>query len=428
MQVELEEVSPVLARLKVVVPSETVQQESQKVLAAYGKKARIAGFRPGKAPLSVVERRYGKEIQDELLDKVIPDYCFKAIKEKGVVLVQNPRIADVDYSKGENLSFTALVERRPRFELKPYIGMKVTRNKVTVTDEDVALTLEGLQERTATVEEAGADYAVRMGDIAVIDCHGTVGGIPFQGGEIKDYEVRVGRFNIVKGFDDKLVGAGAGDKLEISGTLPDNLPDAAISGKECLFSVEIKKVSKVILPELNDEFVKAFGKEETLDAFKEKILEDIRLGKERDADLKVKFQVMKAVTSQYDFEVPASMAEQELLRIIQRNEPYRDWQKKPLTDGEFIAYQKEKGREAVENVRGRIVLEDIAIKEKINCSEADVERELSAIAAASGESPDSVKKYYIEKYGSMDAYRGILTLDKIVSFLVDEAVVEEVEA
>lgn len=424
MQVELEEVSPVLAKMKVVIPADVMQEESTKVIKAYSKKAKIPGFRPGKAPVSVIERHYGKEIHEELLERVIPNHCFGALREKGVVPVDTPRIENVDYEKGEALSFTALVEKRPEIELKPYTGIKAKREAVSVTEEDVTQTLEAIREKTAEYEEAPENYVIANGDYVLVDCIATIDGAFVEGSEVKGYPVKAGRPTFPDGLGEQLVGAKKGDMLVIPGTLSPKVGRGDQEGQQCMYQVEVADVSKVILPKLDDAFVKSVSKVENLEALKEKIRDDVRKGKERDQDLKVKYQVMKEVCDMYSFEVPPTLMDRELLRMIQRDQPYRNWQEEPLTQEEFDAYAKAKTTEAKESVRGRMVLEEIVKKENIRVSDEEIDKELRDISASSGESLESVRKYYITKYGSLEGFAGILALDKTMDFLMAKAVIE----
>lgn len=425
MHVELEEVSPVLAKMKVVVPADVMQEENTRVVKAYSKKAKIPGFRPGKAPVNIIERHYGREIHEELLERVIPNHCFGALREKGVVPVDTPRIENVDYEKGEALSFTALVEKRPEIELKPYTGIKAKKEAVSVTDEDVSQTLEALREKMAEYEQAPDNYIIAKGDYVLVDCIATIDGAIVEGSEVKGYPVKAGQPTFPDGLGEQLVGAKKGDELVIPGTLSSTAGKDDQGGQPCMYQVKVSDVSKVILPRLDDAFVKTVSKEENLDALKEKIRDSVLKGKERDQDLKLKYHVMKQVCDMYSFEVPPTLIDRELLRMIERDQPYRNWQEQPLTEEEFEAYASAKTAEAKESVRGRMVLEEIAKKENIRISDEEIDKELRNISASSGESMDAVRKYYISKYGSLEGFAGILVLDKTMDFLMTKAVIEQ---
>lgn len=424
MQVELEEVSPVLAKLKITVPAGVVEDASKKLLAAYTKKAKIPGFRPGKAPANIIERHFGKEMHEELLERVIPDHCFMALRQQGVVPVDTPRIADVDYEKGEELSFTAMVEKRPSIELQPYTGIKAKKEPVVVTDEDVEMTLEGIRDKMAEYEAAPEGYMIGKGDYVLVNCIASIDGAFIEGSEIKGYPLKAGHPTFPEGLGEQLVGAKKGDMLAIQGVVPPGVGGEDQAGKPCLYQAEITDVQKIILPAMDEKFVKSVSKEETVDALKDKIREDVRRGKERDQDLKVKYQVMKTVCDMYSFDVPPTLVERELLRMIQRALPERNWQEQPLTQEEFNAFAEAKTPEAVESVRGRMVLEEIAMKENITVTDGEVERELHGIAASSGESLENVRKYYAAQYGSIEGFRGILALDKTMDFLASKADIE----
>ena len=427
MQVELEEVSPVLAKLKITIPADVVQDASKKLLAAYTKKAKIPGFRPGKAPANIIERHFGKEMHEELLERVIPDHCFMALRQQGVVPVDTPRIADVDYEKGETLSFTAMVEKRPPIELQAYTAIKAKKEPVVVTDEDVELTLDGIRDKMAEYEEAPEGYVVVKGDYVLINCIASIEGEFIKGSEIKGYPLKAGYPTFPEGLGEQLIGAKKGYMLTIQGSVPPGVGEEGQAGKPCIYQAEVTDVQKAILPVVDEKFVKTVSKDtlETVEALRDKIRDDVRRGKERDADLKVKYQVMKTVCDMYSFDVPPTLVERELLRMIQRAIPDRNWQEQPLSQEEFNAFAEKRTPEAIESVRGRMVLEEIAQKEGITVTDGEVDQELRAISASSGESLENVRKYYAAQYGSIEGFRGILALDKTMDFLASKADIEE---
>jgi trigger factor len=422
MKYAVEEINPVKAKISVEVPEDVVNREMAHAYSHLNKTAKLPGFRKGKVPQTILEKKFSDEVRDDVLKRLIPDYYQKAVEESGIDPIEFPHIENVSLNKNAPLSFHATVEVRPKFELKNYLDLPLKIKKLEVTDESVNKSLDSLREMHGHLEPWDPGHPVGPRDYVVLDFEGFVDGKPMEGGKAEAYSVTIGNQSLIPGFEDHLLGKREGDRFEFDLTLPKKIRPPENEGKEAHFKVMIREIKKRILPELDAEFAKDFGLE-SIEALKNKLREELVARFKKDRETQLKNEAIKALNQLHEFDLPPGQISREMVRII-RGLRDDELKREGLTDIESI--KKTFDPLARERVKGALILYAIAHKEKIAVSEADVEQEIRTIAREARLSPDEVKKNILDVEGSLSGIEARLLEDKTLGFLVSKAKIEEV--
>jgi len=417
----IEDISSTKKRLKIEIPADILEKEFAGSLHNVRQRARIPGFRPGKAPMSMIEKRFGDEIKSELLEKLIPTYYAQAVKEADLTPVSMPKIeTNIDLKRNEPLVFSLTVEVRPKLGNLNYSGITVTGIAASVDDKEVDDTLKGLQNDRAMFE--AVDREIREDDLLIIDY---VKLDPAGEKEIaseKDKVMNLGNRLTPRGILESLIGKKKGDIVEV--TLPEivgkELKEDSDKGEK--LRITIKEVKEKKLPEIDDEFAKDFGND-SLEALKEKIKEGILTAKQENAKKQQKAKIIETLIEGHAFDVPESLADTELEHLM-NNERHGDNSiKQPDAAPEKAdAVLAERLRpKAVKNVKATILLDEIAVKEKIIVSEAEVKDRISLIAKQFQATPDAIVNLFMTRDGSLENLRHSIREEKVLDFLLTNA-------
>ncbi len=443
MKVEVTELGPVKRSLKIEVPQEDVNKQFAEVYAELNRQVRIPGFRPGKAPQSLLEQRYGKDVGDDVVRRLIPAYYEKAIRQAGIVplIVEVPPIERVKIKKDAPFSFTATVEIKPPIQLRDYkapnpISLKMDTR--TVTDEQLAKVLETLRERQAQLDAAPAGAALADGSYAVLDVEGFLDLAPLEGARKEGILHKVGSKMPVMGIevDEQLVGKQEGQLVEISQPYPANHPDIKLAGKTVVFRIRVAALKQKRLPPLDDEFAKDCGPYSTLAELKDKLQEEMERALKREIEDTYKDTILKRLVETHHFDIPETLVAREL-EVMVRQKLEQDARMKgrsqPAGPDELAARQQEAKRvqeelrpEAARRVKVGMILETIAEKEGITVSQEDLDAEITRMAAELRMPVDDIKK--IVRAGgedSLDELRGRILADKSLDFVYRHAVIQK---
>lgn len=435
MNITVEKQPACAATVKVEVPADKVSSERKEIVSAYAKNANIKGFRKGKAPASIIEKRYENEIKEELYSRLINAGCDDAIKKEELKVLSVNVSEEPSLEESGELKFAAELVLAPEFETPEYLGLEIEAPKTDVSDEDVDNALTDLQQRFAEFKDV--ERELTDGDFAVVDFTATLDGKPVAeaiGKSAGFLEGREGHWakieedSFMPGFGSGLKGLKAGDKKELTLTMTDEFPLSDVQGADIVFNVEVKTVKEQELPELNDDFAAKLVPEKGMDDLKELIREQIGQEKEKQAaDAKVE-QVVEILNNAVDFELPEALVQQETqgnaLSMIDRAK------QQGMTE-ELIAEQESEIAESAEkqarlNLKTNFILQEIAQKEKIEVEDQDVLQRINAMAQ---QAQTPVKKYIkqLQKAGAIQNVRNSVLIGKTIDFVVEKAKVTEVE-
>ena len=316
MKMEVTELGPMKRALKIEVPADEVAQRLARAYVELNRQVNIPGFRPGKAPLALLEKRYAKTVEEDVIRSLVPDFYDKAVRQAGIVpfLVEIPPLDRAKIKKDESFTFTATVEIKPNIELRDYKApspISLKPDKRTVTDEQLDRGLEVLREQQARLEAAPAGHTIADGDYIVLDVQGTLDGTPLEGTKKEGQLHKVGSHASVLGLeiDSHVGGKKEGDVIDISQPYPPSHPDPRVAGKAVAFTLTVKSVKEKKLPALDDEFAKDCGPYSSLQEIKDKLRDGMEQALKREIEDTYKDTIIKRLVETHHFDLPDTLVE-----------------------------------------------------------------------------------------------------------------------
>ncbi|MGP4071365.1 trigger factor [Piscibacillus sp. B03] len=389
------------------------------------KDVQVPGFRKGKVPRSIFEKRFGVEaLYQDAVDIVLPDAYMKAVEEAGITPVDRPDVDIEQIEKGQPLVFTANVTVKPEVTLGEYKGLEVEDKDTTVTDEEVEEELKSLQEKQAelVVKEEGK---IEEGDTAVIDFEGFVDGEAFEGGAAENHSLEIGSGQFIPGFEEQLIGKETGEETDVVVTFPEDYQAEELAGKEATFKVKIHDIKTKELPELDDEFAKDVDEDvESLDELRTKTRERLEEEKKNDADVEKREALVNQAAENAEMDVPQAMVDTELDRMMQEFEQRLQMQGLSLdmyaqfTGQDQNALKEQMKDDAEKRVQTNLTLEAISEAENLEVTEEDIEKELEQMASMYNTDVDNLKQML---GGNTDMLKDDLKMKKAIDFLVEES-------
>ena len=423
--------------LKIEVPAEEVTQQFSRAYVELNRQVQIPGFRPGKAPLAILEKRYAKTVEEDVIRKLVPDFYGRAIKQAGIspVVVDIPPLDRVKIKKDSPFTFTATVEIKPTIELRDYKSpnpISLQADKRTVAEEQVDRALEVLREQQARLDEAQAGTVLSEGDYAIVDLEGFLDGAPLEGTKKEGQLHRVGSKAALLGIeiDAHLTGRRAGDSVEIPQTYPVSHPDQRVAGKAVRFRLVIQGVKQKKLPTLDDEFAKDCGPYASLHELRDKLRGQMEQALKRDIEESYKDTLLKRLIDTHHFDLPDTLVERELSTIVRQKLQARQRGKVmdslPVPDAEELKGIREEHREeANRRVKAGLILEAIAEKEGLSVSQDDLNNEVTRLATELRvPMADLVKMIQAGGQDSVEELRARILADKALDVVYRQAVIQ----
>ncbi len=398
MSVTVEDLGKNMSKITVTVPADKVEKAINQSYNRQKGQISMPGFRKGKVPRYLIEKTYGPEVfYEEASNILVREEYPTAYDESGLDIVSQPDIEIVQIEKGKEFIFEATVAVKPDVELGEYKGVTVTKVDVDVTDEEVDVEINKELEkngRTVTV-----DRAIEDGDVAHIDFVGYMDGEPFENGSGEDFDLEIGSHSFVDTFEEQLIGAKAGDDVEVNVTFPKQYQAKDLAGKEAKFEVKVKEVKTTELPELDDEFVQDVDEEcETVADYKKKVKERLAKNKDTEATRAKEDEAVAKIVDDSKMDIPDAMVEAQTQQMMQEFsqqlamqgmsfEQYMQFT--GMTTEKFMEQAKP---EALKRIGTSLVLEKIAEVEKIEATDEDVEEKMKEMAEQYGMELDEFKK------------------------------------
>ena len=406
--------------LELEIPAEDVTKATERVAKELARVARVPGFRPGKAPVSLIKRRFADDIKGEVLQSLVPEKVEKAVAEQKLSPVSQPQVDQLDFNEGQPLKFRAVFEVLPEFELGKYKGLDIEMPAMEVSDDDVNKALEETRERAAAFAPVEG-RVVENGDLVQLKLAGVPegGGDPIQADSVMCH---VGAEETMQPFNENLLGANVGDHKAFDVDYPADYPDAKLAGKKFHYDADVTGIKVKKLPELNDDFAKDVSDATTLDELKSKIRESLEHEREhRRKDLqreKIIFELVKG----HDFPVPESLVEHQkdvrLERVV-RSLAQQGVDPRAV-NLDWVSLRQRQEDRAKEDVKAELIIDRIASTENIDVTEEDLQHELEHMAGHSGESGEAIRAR-LTKQGALDRMKAKLRSDKTLDWLAQNA-------
>jgi len=406
--------------IEVQVPSEEVSRETDVLIQKYQKLARIPGFRKGHVPASIIRQRFSQDIQNDVIDSLVPKYFRKETERLGLMPVSQPRVTDLHAHEGEGLHFKASFEVMPAIQVEGYKELRAEHPEITVTDQEVEDSLKALQEQKATFAPI-EDRAIAEGDYAQVSLDGTpkqdeAGTKPVH---MDDVLVEIGGKNTMPEFTQNLAGATAGEERTFDVNYPEDFSDERLRGKTFSYKVKVNGVKQKSLPELNDDFAKELGEFTTLGEVRNRIREGMEQERRQTAEREAKDKLLAELIRRNEFEVPEALVDHQIdirlergLRALAAQGMSSEHMKK-MDLPRLRAGQHD---QAVQEVKASLILEKIADEEKIEVGDDEINREIEALATQTNQTADAIRAR-LTRDGALDRIRNRIRNEKALDFL-----------
>lgn len=404
--------------LEVEVPPDVVKKRADEIATQFQRRARLPGFRPGKAPLSIVRQRFREDIRSEVLRELVPEYVEAGARERKWDPIGHPSVSDIEYADDSPLKFKATLEVFPEFELGDYRGIMVTVPRPEVSEDEINQTLARLQEQGATYVNVDP-RPVEEGDFASVAVQELQDDPNAQPGKTQEILCEIGGERTPKEFSENLLGAEVGEERTFSVNFGSGgeAGETAPSAKAVNYRVKVLGIKKKQLPELNDDFARELGGDfESLDAVRQRIREDTLKAKQNEADENARAEVRKKLIELHDFPVPDTLVERQIerrLENIARQIQSQGMNPRQLDWGRMRAAQRDA---AIQDVKSSMILEKIAAEEKLEPEQAEVENEIRKIAEATRQTPEAIEAH-LTKDGGLDTMKSRLRIEKSLNFV-----------
>jgi trigger factor len=419
MLLNYEDVSTVKKTVEVEIPADLIAAQTRSVVADFSRQANVPGFRPGKVPAAIVRTRFAKEIQEQVMEELLPLTFKEAVADKDLDLVGEPILKHLDtFIEGAPVKYTAEFEVKPRFELGEYRGLVIDDPKIEVADSDVDEMIGRLQEQ-ASAYRPETERGLEDGDFAMIEMTTSGEGIE---PETRGGHFRLGEETPLPELHEGLRGRKSGESASFEKTYGDDAQNEAFRGRNIRHDVTLKEIRVQEKPEVNDEFAQSTGEWQTVDEMRERIGADIRAHRELEARRLKQNQIGEILLAAHDFEVPETMVEEEVGKSLQNYARFLvsqgieiekagiDW---PKMRDQFLP-------EAAKRVKRALILEQIAKKENLIVSDVEIDAEIRR-ATKEADRDFAEVKYRLRNDGGYDKLRMSLSQEKALELVLREA-------
>ena len=430
MQVTVEAISPVTKKVSIEIPAERVDAEIEKTYTGIQKKAKLQGFRPGKAPMQLIRRTYSEAMRDEVSRRFYEQTLFKALDEHKIEPVDSPTIESDILEQGSPFKYSALVEIMPEILLNKYTGFEISKEKFILNPDNIEGEIKRMQENMAQLIPLDEGAVAENGHTVSVDYTFTVEGFPEESSTAEDADLEVGSNQMLPGFEEQLVGMKCGQQKEIRVTLPEDYRNKDAAGKDGVFKVTVKEIKRKELPELDDEFAQQFGDYGTIDQLRAKMAEYLEKQETERIENELKERVIQTLVRENPLDVPQSMVKRQLDHMLENLKNRLKNQRMSIEmmglddDGFRLRFRDS----AEDKVKGGLLLMALVEKENITSGDDDLAERFEQIASGNPDMLGRIKEYYTSNKSARNALISEIKEDKAIRFLLDNAAITEVDS
>jgi trigger factor len=413
MKVEIEHVATCVRRLTIEVPADKVNHEFSAIYNDLQQRVRMPGFRQGKVPRRLLESHYHQSVEQEVLRKLVPEALSEVLIKENVASVGEPQIDQIALVKGQPLRFVATTQVIPDFTLTDYQGWQFVRRLPEVTEGQIDQVLENMRERQAILQTVEG-RAVREGDEIILDYTGSLDGQPIPGFTGTKVSIEVGGGQTFPEIEQGLIGMEAGSEKVIPVHFPEDFRNAAVAGKVGQCRVVVTEIKEKHLPDLDDDFARGiYDDVDSLAALRIKVGQELEKVARQRADAVVQQEILKQLVAAHPIEVPEVLLNEELRRAYLQ---HKRQENQELTEADYYVAPESLrelfGEQALESVRGQLILRHIAAAAEITVDATEVEAEVAALAARTAQNPEALKRT-MERNGTLRALEASLLEAKV---------------
>ncbi|MBZ5721995.1 MAG: trigger factor [Acidobacteriia bacterium] len=408
--------------IEVEIPAAEVARATDALIQKYQKSARLPGFRRGHVPASIIRQRFSEDIKTDVVESLVPRYFHQEASKQGLIPVSQPRVSDLHVHDGEPLRFKASFEVLPEIKLEGYKELRAEKPQITVTDEEVADSLNGIREQHATFSSIEG-RALADGDFAQVSLHGQPKEGEGQPVHMDDILVEINGKSTMPEFTENLRGAVAGDERTFDVTYPADTQDQRLAGKTFTYTVKVLALKQKSLPELNDQFAKELGEFASLDDVRQRIREGMEAERKHAAEHEAKDKLVAELVKRNPFEVPEALVDRQIDIRLERGlralaaQGMRAEDIKKMDLNRLRAGQRD---QALHEVKASLLLEKIAEEEKIEVGDEELDREVEALAKQSKQTTEQIRAR-LTRDGALDRIRNRIRNEKTLEFLYHQS-------
>ncbi len=426
MQVTETETDGLKREFKVVIAASDIEEKLQHRLMELGSTVKVPGFRPGKVPVQVLKQRFGRSVLGEVVERAVTDGSSQALSERGLRPATQPRIEITAFDEGKDLEFTMALELLPDIKPIDFGDLKLTRLKVEVADSEVDSALDHLAGHRKESKPLEAPRKAESGDVLVIDFRGSVNGEELPGMAAEDHHLELGSSSFIEGFEEQLIGVDVGEDRQVKVRFPDAYVNDKLAGQEAIFEVKVKEIRETQPPTIDEDFAKSLG-EDSLDALKSKVRDQIGQDYEQASRTHLKRELLDKLAEAHDFVVPAGMVDIEFETIWPHieeamKEGKLDEEDQDKSEDELKAEYREI---AERRVRLGLLLSEVGRVNNIDVSAEELNRALAMEARKHPGQEREVFDYFQRTPEAMANLRAPIFENKIVDFIVEMADTED---
>ena len=428
MEVTVTDISSIKKKVQIQIPQADVVKELDNAYREIKKNAKIKGFRPGKAPRSVLERMFSKDVRADVTNTLIQNSFIDAVRQESLAFIGTPDIAPAELDPEKPFIYDVTMELKPELADINFEGVKLKKTLYKMSEAEVDNQVEMIRKQLAEHNPITEDRAAAEGDHAVIDYEGTKDGQPFEPTQkTENFTLKIGQGMISDDFDQQIIGMKPGDKKEFTITFDENFHNKDLAGLDIAFTVTLNEIREEVLPAADDDLAKKLGQYETIEDVKNAIRENLRQGYDKRIEQEMQEQIFEKLLTE-EFELPETLVNFELDGIISDTE-MRLSQSNMTMDQLGLSREKlaEQYRDVAEKqVRRHLFLSKIIEQENMELPADELDREFESFAQTIGQPVDFVKEYYEKNPDKLEGFKHALLEKKVFDLIIEKAEVEEV--
>jgi trigger factor len=404
--------------IAVEIPVEEVNRETASLIQKYQKLARIPGFRRGHVPASIIRQRFSEDLKSDVVEALVPRYFRKEADKQGLIPVSQPQVTDLQLKDNEPLRFKASFEVMPEIKVEGYKELRADKPEITVTNEEVEQSLNGVREQHATFTSVEG-RTLADGDYAQVSLDGKPKDGEDKPVHMDEVLVEIAGKNTMPEFTENLRGASPGDERVFEVTYADDAQEQRLAGKTFTYTVKVQSIKQKSLPELDDQFATQLGEFKTLEEVRQRVREGMESERKHAAEHEAKDKLVAELVKRTEFEVPEALVDRQIDVRLERGlralaaQGMKAEDIKKMDLNRLRVGQRE---QALQEVKASLVLDKIAEEEKIEVSDEEIDREIDALAAQSKQTPEAIRAR-LTRDGALDRIRNRIRSEKTLDFL-----------
>ncbi len=429
MNINVESSSPLRRKITIELDQDEIGQELDRSYSQLKRSVHLKGFRPGRAPRQLLERMFGDQVRGEVIQKLIKESTEKALSENNLTPVAEPEIVTEETDLNKTLRFAAVFDIKPEITVRDYEHLKVPREEVSVSEEQVDQALERLRQRMAPLKKVEDRTRVEPGDFAIVDLDASAGGQPIEGSRIEHRLLEISDKSIAHGLHEILTGAEVGVEGTSRRSYPDDYSEKDLAGKDVEWRYKVTEIFRRELPPLDDEFAKDQGEFQSLAELRDNLRENLLAQARHEARSKVRQGLLEIVLERNPVELPQSLVDREIHQLESEFASALQSGGMPAQQAmeEAHKHHDDFRPRAEKRAHSALILDALAAQENVQVSDEDLAQSIAALVTSAGRNRDSMAKFYQSEEGRQ-VMRDMLRRDKVLDLLLDRAEKDDAES